>query len=146
MSTTLSLDLVNQADRFLDTEAQQKRAQELGDALYDAFLPDKTGRISTQIRNLEQVVVSATRFCDIEDFVKNQMGREGDAAQKWRDVGGRVLDDLHKLRAKAQELAGNEAERLLLRLHLARGWIRSVVGAYLYKKAMKQLEARHAQR
>ena len=32
----------------------------------------------------------------------------------------------------------------LLRLHLARGWVRAVVGAYLYAKAQKEMEHSHA--
>ena len=34
--------------------------------------------------------------------------------------------------------------RLLLRLHLARGWVRGVVGAYLYAKAQKEMQESHA--
>lgn len=141
MSTILSPDLISKADAFLDNENQHSSAVRLGEELYATFPPDeKTGRISTQIRNLEQIVVSATRFCDIEDFVKNQMGREGKVGDDWRKAGDQVLEQLNELRTNANKLASSEPERLLLRLHLARGWIRAVVGGYLYKKACKQLE------
>lgn len=145
MTTVLRLDLINEADRFLDTDLQYRQAVDLGKRLYDAFPPDQE-RISTQIRNLEQMVISATRLCDIEDFVKTQMGREGQVADKWREVGDTVLEALQKLRNKANEIGPDESARFLLRLHLARGWIRAVVGGYLYEKASKELEARRARR
>ncbi|MCL6502305.1 MAG: hypothetical protein K6T86_06430 [Pirellulales bacterium] len=146
MNTLPSPQQINEADTFLDSEAQHQAAVRLGDKLYEHFAQDRGGRVSTQIRNLEQIVVSATRLCDIEDFVRNQMGREGETADQWRKVGDEILEQLKTLRSKAEKLSKVEEERLLLRLHLARGWIRAVVGGYLYKKATSQLETSRGRR
>jgi hypothetical protein len=146
MSAVLTMELLQKADCFLDTDTQHQAAGELGKKLFEAFGSDK-GRISTQARNLQQMAVSATRLADIEDFVKNQMGKEKPQPgqpRKWRRVGEAVLKQLATLRAQAATLANDEDERLLLRLHLARGWARAVIGAYLYAKACKEMEGNHA--
>jgi hypothetical protein len=149
MNATLTPELLQQADSFLDTEQQHEEAVKLGQELFNVFGSDKEGRVSTQIRNLQQIVISAIRFADIEDFVKNQMGKEKSNSDKgslgpWRKVGDRILKQLAQLRQKAKELATDEGQRLLLRLYLARGWVRAVIGAYLYAKAHREMEESHA--
>lgn len=147
MNPVLTPELLQQADSFLDTDQQHQQAEQLGQRLFELFGADREGRVSTQIRNLQQMVVSATRFADIEDFVKNQMGKDkssGNRAGPWRQVGDEILKQLAVLRQRANELSRDEGQRLLLRLHLARGWVRAVVGAYLYAKAQKEMEASHA--
>ncbi len=91
-----------------------------------------------QLRNFQQVVMTARRLADIEDFVKNQMGRDIKLAEKWRQVGKKVLEQLDKLRKKADDIATEEADRLQVRLLLAHGWVRTVVSSCLYEKACKQ--------
>ncbi|GIW82517.1 MAG: hypothetical protein KatS3mg105_4324 [Gemmatales bacterium] len=144
MITVLTPELLREADSFLDTDEQHQAAEQLGQELFTAFGTDKEGRVSTQVRNLQQMAVSATRFADIEDFVKNQMGKKTGQSQKWRQVGHEILRQLEKLREKANQLATDEKQRLLLRLHLARGWVRAVVGAYLYAKALEEMEKSNA--
>jgi len=143
MSALLTPELVQKADCFLDGDQQHQTAENLGKRLFDTFGADKEGRISTQVRNLQQMAVSATRFADIEDFVKNQMGRKAGAYREWRRVGDEILRQLGELRKAADGFASDEGQRLLLRLHLARGWVRAVVGAYLYAKAQKEMEQSH---
>jgi hypothetical protein len=138
VSSPLSTDLIRKADAYLDGEAHDTFAA-LGSTFYQVFGADPEGRINTQIRNLQQVVVSATRFGDIEDFVKNQMGKNTRAARDWRRMGDRALDLLKALRQQAEALSGDEGQRLQLRLHLARGWVRAVVGAYLFDKAHEEM-------
>jgi hypothetical protein len=144
MSVVLTPELLRQADGFLDTDEQHQAATELGASLFETFGADKEGRISTQVRNLQQMAVSATRFADIEDFIKSQMGRKAGAYREWRKVGDETLRQLGDLRKTAERLTTDEGQRLLLRLHLARGWVRAVVGAYLYAKAQKEMEQGHA--
>src|SRR5262249_22494201 len=122
---------------------QHKAAAELGEFFYREFGAPE-GRISSQVRNLQQMAVSATRFADIEDFVKNQMGRKAGAYKEWRQVGDETLRQLGELRKAADGFATGEHERLLLRLRLARGWVRGVVGAYLYAKAQEEMKRSHA--
>ncbi len=144
MSAVLTPELLQAADGFLDTDEQHGAAVKLGRCLFETFGADKEGRVSTQVRNLQQMAVSATRFADVEDFVKNQMGKKTGPSREWREVGDEILKQLEKLRAEANQLTADEGQRLLLRLHLARGWVRAVVGAYLYAKAQKEMEQSHA--
>ncbi len=148
MSAVLTPDLLRQVDSFLDDDGQHEATTKLGQGLFRVFRADEKGHTSTQVRNFQQMAVSATRFADIEDFVKNQMGKEKLDNQKqpgpWRQTGDAILEQLGKLRQKATQLTNDEGQRLLLRLHLARGWVRAVVGAYLYAKAKKEMEQSHA--
>ena len=130
----LSIELINKVDCYLDENHEE--FSEMGQRFFDKFGSDK-GKISTQIRNLQQIACSAPRFADIEDFVKNQMGK-GD--KKWRAVGPDVLKTLARLRKSSEELTADEYDRMALRLRLARGWVRAVVGEYLYRLALKEME------
>jgi hypothetical protein len=144
MSAVLTSELVRQADCFLDQETQHHAAAELGEFFYREFGTDREGRISSQVRNLQQMAVSATRLADVEDFVKNQMGRKTGAYKQWRQVGNETLRQLGQLRQAADRLTTDENQRLLLRLHFARGWVRAVLGSYLYAKALKEMQESHA--
>ena len=144
MNAQLTPELIQQADSFLDKDQQHQAAIRLGERMYDTFGSDKDGRVSSQIRNLQQIAVSTTRFADIEDFVKNQMGRNTGAYQQWRQVGDEVLKQLDALRQEANRMTKDEGQCLLLRLYLARGWVRAVVGAFLYRKAQKEMVPSHA--
>ena len=132
----LNGDLIRQADRYIDDDKNHGAFSALGERFFDQFGSDK-GKISTQVRNLQQIACSATRFADIEDFVKNQMGK---GHQQWRTLGGDVLDQLSRLRSHSRQLDEDPANQMALRLRLARGWVRAVVGGYLYKVALKQME------
>ena len=105
---------------------------------------DDSDRVSAQVRNLQQLVVSARRLTDVEDFVKNQMGKTTAAAKDWQRVGKDILDQLRTLREEAARLTTDEAERLRLRLRLADGWMKSVVGAYLFAKADQEMRKQKA--
>ena len=95
--------------------------------------------ISAQIRNLQQITCSATRFADIEDFVKNQMGKEMGKEAKWRELGDNVLAQLKTLRRKSEQLDNDPINQMALRLRLARSWVRAVVSEYLYRVARDQI-------
>ncbi len=77
------------------------------------------------MRNLQQMAVSATRFADIEDFIKSQMGRKTGAYKAWRAVGYDALKQLEKLRDQAKTIATDQEQQHQLRLQLARGWVRA---------------------
>lgn len=129
----LNSDLIREADRYIDERHETFTA--LGGRFFEQFDSDK-GKISTQVRNLQQIACSATRFADIEDFVKNQMGK-GD--RKWKTLGRDVLQQLRQLRNDSQELDADPANQMALRLRLARGWVSAVVGEYLYRVALDQM-------
>src|SRR5690348_12654041 len=89
--------LREQADRFIDDHHHE--FQKLAPDLSRVF-PLREGNISTQVRNLQQITVSATRFADVEDFIKNQMGKEVSklGEKKWGAVGEALLRQLAELR------------------------------------------------
>ncbi len=140
---TLSSELTQSADRYIDEH--HETFSKLGERFFEVFsYDDRNNRISTQIRNLQQIACSATRFADIEDFVKNQMGKERTDERtppKWKAVGGKMLKQLKALRDDSQLFDGDPANQLAIRLRLARGWARAVVSEYLYRVALDQMEA-----
>ena len=134
----LNTSLIQKVDLYIDEN--HKTFSELGNHFFDVFSYDKQNdRINTQIRNLQQITCSATRFADIEDFVKNQMGKEETKELKWKRVGDSTLKKLKELRDKSQEFDSDPANQMALRLRLARGWVRAVVSQYLYRVACDQM-------
>ena len=133
----LSIELINKVDCYLDENHEEFSA--LGQHFFDQFRSEK-GKISAQVRNLQQIACSAPRFADIEDFVKNQMGKGDKNAKKWRSVGLDVLKTLARLRKSSEDLTDDKYDRMALRLRLARGWVRGVVGEYLYRLALREME------
>ena len=131
----LSTELIRAADRSIDEQHEQ--FANLGRRFFKEFGSDQ-GKVSTQVRNLQQITCSATRFADIEDFVKNQMGKKSNS--KWRVVGKDALEHLLQLRSSSEQIADDAADRMAVRLRLARGWVRAVVGEYLYRLALQQME------
>lgn len=141
--TLLSPKLTADADQYIDE--QHKQHERVGRLLFKTFsYKRESGGISAQIRNLQQIVCTTTRFVDIEDFVKNQMGKSGDTSKCWRQIGRDVLQHLQQLRDQAERLSEDPVEQLALRLKLARHWVRAVVSEYLYQVALDQMEERHA--
>ncbi len=136
--SVLDPKMTRAVDQYIDE--QHERFSDLGKLLFDTFgFDEKNNRIATQVRNLQQVASSAVRFADIEDFVKNQMGKKGN--KDWQRIGDHVLKVLEKLRNQSTEMTDNPAEAMAVRLRLARGWVRAVVSEYLYQVAQKQMGA-----
>lgn len=139
MNAPLSPELLRQVDLYVDN--RHTRFEELGTSYFQQF--GGAGKnVSSQVRNLQQLVCSATRLSDVEDFVKNQMGRKSGTSKPWREVGEETLKQLHDLREKAKELAKSKGPEvaLQLRMQLARGWVRAVVSHYLYEKALAEMK------
>lgn len=135
--TVLDHSTVRNTDLYIDDHHHE--FAQLGEQLYAVFAYDtKNNRINSQIRNLQQVACSATRFADIEDFVKNQMGKSSN--KEWKQVGDQVLQQLSQLRAQSADLSSNQNDQMTVRLKLARGWVRAVVSEYLYRVALAQME------
>ena len=145
------IDVYAEMDRFLDEQWPKSRGR--GEMLYEVF----GGRESTgmsQMRNLQNIVVTAPRFYDIADYIKNQMGKEAEPDKRpdrkstryWtRTINGALLgtlllNDLDALLDKAHELAESypESDPYNLALYLARGWIRQIMAEYLYQRALQE--------
>lgn len=139
----LNEKLIRAADLYI--EVNHQTFLELGKRFFEKFgYDDQKNIIRAQIRNLENITCSATRFADIEDFVKSQMGKEPKEKNEWKALGSEVLQQLKQLREKSQELDPEPYPQMLLRLHLARGWVRAVVSEYLYQVARDQMTRREA--
>ena len=67
------------------------------------------------------------------------MGKEKKENLRWRKLGGEVFASLEKLRNKSEQIDTDPANQMVLRLRLARGWVRAVVSQYLYKVACDQM-------
>ena len=146
----LSNKLIQEVDSYIDNK--HKTFSELGNRFFEEFGYDKEkNTIRAQVRNLQQITCSATRFADIEDFVKNQMGKENKDKPQWRKLGDTVLQELKALRDTSQELVPDDPtdqsksselqmKQMAVRLRLARGWVRAVVSQYLYQVARDQME------
>lgn len=132
---TLDSQMVRQADSYI--EENHVKFVCLGRRFFEVFSYSRgQNRTSTQIRNLQQMAYSATRFVDIEDFVKNQMNKDS----KWRTLGREVLEQLDELRQESERNdSANPEQQLALRLRIARSWARAVVSEYLYQVALDQL-------
>ncbi len=81
--TRLLPETLARIDRYLDDESNMNRFAEQGRLIHRVFAEDRGGRdnISSQVRNLQQATTSAVRMSDIEDFLKNQMGKSTGAAE-----------------------------------------------------------------
>lgn len=136
--TVLSNKLIQKVDSYIDNN--RKTFFKLGDRFFTEFGYNKEkDQINAQVRNLQQITCSAMRFADIEDFVKNQMGKEDKKNPKWRKLGDEVLKALEELRNTSQQFDTDPVNQMALRLRLARGWVRAVVSQYLYKVACDQM-------
>lgn len=86
----------------------------------------------SQIRGFERIVLSAVRFSQIINFIKNRAGKDRNV---WGDAAALLLPQLTDLETKAVELAQGDVETILkIKLLLARGWAAQVVAHYLYAK------------
>ena len=135
--TVLDHETVRTVDEYIDEH--HEIFSQLGGQLFDVFgYDEKNQRISSQIRNLQRVACSAIRFADIEDFVKNQMGKNG--GSQWQAIGKDVLTQLQQLRSDTTKLSEDKSQQMAVRLRLARAWVRAVVSEYLYRVALAQME------
>lgn len=96
------------------------------------------GLKNTQVRGLQNMVGSCTRFSEIINFIKNQTGKASSSDSIWRkeNAGQFLLKQLDEIEQKAREIADGREEFLMeIKLRLARGWVNQVVAHYLYKQA-----------
>ena len=137
----LNEKLIRKADLYIEVNRQP--FLKLGRRFFEKFgYDEKKNTIRAQIRNLENITCSATRFADIEDFVKSQMGKEPKDKNEWKALGSEVLQQLRQLRKKSEELDADPYIQMALRLRLARSWVRAVVSEYLYQVARDQMTRR----
>lgn len=93
----------------------------------------EVGLSTAQIRNLETLVASTTRFSEIINHIKNQAGKER-KEKKWSQVAPMLIEQLAALQEQAHQFGSTEPTVILkIKLRLAKGWARQVVANYLYR-------------
>jgi hypothetical protein len=125
----LSLKLLKEIDMIL--EEFYPEAQKTGTDLADKKFS------KSQIRGLENIIVSTTRFSEIINYIKNQAGKERKDNQ-WGNMAHQLLSTLDTIERKAEEITSGPADRLEVKLRLARGWARQVVAHYLYADSLRE--------
>jgi len=98
---------------------------------------NEVGLKNAQIRGLENIVTSSSRFSEILNFIKNQVGKERDT--QWSAVAPVLLRQLEELEKQAHHLSeGNAAACLEIKMKLARGWAKQVVTHFLYATSQRK--------
>lgn len=125
---TMTAEMRNQVDLELERWASGGDVVDLARAIHQAF----GRRGSSQMRGLENVIMTATRPSECENFVRIQSGRSTAVSQQWRNFADTMLDQLAQLRRRAGEIAEDEVARIQCHLALLRGWMRLLMAHYLY--------------
>ncbi len=95
-----------------------------------------SGLKNSQIRGLETLITSTSRFSEVINYIKNQTGK--DRKITWLNVGPLLLEQLEKLEEKANELGAGDVDKILaIKMKLARGWAKQVVCHYLFSASQK---------
>lgn len=120
----LNAGVTKAIDRFLEELYENGNTKEAGLKMAESDMKN------TQIRGLENLIVSTTRFSEIINYIKNQVGKN---RTEWQTVGPILICQLEKIEAKAVEIAAEDLSvRMEVKLRLARGWARQVVAHFLY--------------
>lgn len=141
-ATILDKNAVQQIDLVLENYYETGKTKEAGQAIVDSQMQP------TQVRGLENLIVSTTRFSEIINYIKNQMGKKN---REWNKVvqltvgenkvGQILLDQLAEIETAANQIIieyhNDPAIKLEIKLRLARGWARQVVTHYLYGEQIK---------
>lgn len=123
-ATRLDASILKKMDMFL--EDFYPEGKEAGEEMAQKKMS------TNQIRGLESVIISTTRFSEIFNYIKNQIGKEK-KNNPWKMVGKKLLEQLEKIEKKSFEIEKEDpAVRMEVKLRLARGWARQVVAHYLY--------------
>lgn len=118
----LGRDTLRKIDQRVDSDEFLHLARNVADKA--------NGLNDTQIRNLQNVVNSTTRFSEIMNYVKAQTGRH----KEWEHLGPEIVKSLDKIDEYAGKIVGAEQDRGEVRLKLSRLWVKIVVAEFLYRE------------
>ncbi|HLC14729.1 MAG TPA: hypothetical protein VJL89_00685 [Thermodesulfovibrionia bacterium] len=128
---TLRPEISKEIDIFL--EDFYPKSQNAGDEMSRARLSP------SQLRGLENLIVSTTRFSEIKNYIKNQTGK--DKKNQWIQVASLLLGQLDSIEDKARKISGDDVSLLLkIKMTLAQGWARQVITHYLYANTKLRIE------
>jgi hypothetical protein len=121
----LTPETLRAIDLHLEALYESKTTINIGQKMADVELK------SSQIRNLENLVMSTKRFSEIINFIKNQTGK--DKKGKWPLIADTLLHQLEALEDKAREIGkDNPGITFEVKKHLARGWVKQIVAHYFF--------------
>ncbi len=91
---------------------------------------------NAQIRGLETLITSTSRFSEVINYIKNQAGK--DKRGQWSKTGPLLLEQLEFIEVEAGKLGqGDPAMILAIKMKLARGWAKQVTTHYLFQSAQQ---------
>lgn len=126
---TISPGIVKAIDVFL--EGYYSRSIEAAEIMVKSDLG------KAQVRGLETLTATTSRFSEIINYVKRQTGK--DTKNEWTKLGPKLISQLEDLEKKAEELSKDNVDSCLdIKLLLARGWVNQVVCHYLYEKTINE--------
>ncbi len=92
----------------------------------------------TQVRSLQNMTFSTSRFSEIVNYIKNQAGKD-EKKQNWFRIANDLLQQLDDLEQEASRIGKNDPELILdVKLRLARGWVKQIVSHYLYARLLTE--------
>jgi len=131
MTSTAILDLETLKTIDIYLEHFYPQSIDAGQRMADAGLG------TSQIRGLETLITSTTRFSEIINYIKNQAGKER-KEKKWIKVAPLLLEQLTTLEVKAHDVGQEAPNKVLeIKLRLARGWAKQVITHYLYRASLR---------
>lgn len=127
----LNPETLKAIDLHLEALYESKTTIDIGQKMADVELK------SSQIRNLENLVMSTKRFSEIINFIKNQTGK--DKKGKWPLIADVLLHQLEALEDKAREIGkDNPGITFEVKRQLARGWVKQIVAHYFFADSKKK--------
>ena len=136
----LNAKIRKEIDNIVDRDDFLQMAEKIAKEALKPISDKKTNLDKTQIRNLENIVNSATRFSEISNFVKIQAGKhykEG-KSPNWKKTTKFILEDLKYIDREAQKIAEKTGgEKGEIRLQLCRHWVKIIVANFFYAKKDK---------
>jgi archaellum component FlaC len=135
--SVLSLETLNAINFQLEALYDSKKTINIGQKMAD--IKSNTQRFNTQIRNLENLVMSTKRFSEIINFIKNQTGKDKNG--QWPLIADTLLHQLEELEDKAKEIGkDNPNITFEVKKHLARGWVKQIVAHYFFADSKRKEE------
>lgn len=113
-------------DEYLETLYESNATQNAGQTMATIKLD------RSQIRKLENLVMSTRRFSEIINHIKNQTGKDI-KKKKWPQIADTLLNQLAEIENKAQEIGKNDFAKIIeAKKRIARGWVKQIVAHYLF--------------
>jgi hypothetical protein len=118
-------------DEYLEALYESKATLNAGQTMANIKLD------RSQIRKLENLVMSTRRFSEIINHIKNQAGKDI-KKKKWPQIADTLLNQLGEIENKAKEIGKDDFAKIIeVKKRLARGWVKQIVAHYLFAQLKK---------